>query len=76
MVSFPQVYLREENWKIGNASGRNVSSYEMVMVLSELTELWIRAKWSNVSSRTVLALVADTWREGSVINPRNNLNIF
>ena len=46
------VLLAEEDWKVGDTNGRNVSSYEMVMVLSELEELWIRAKWSNGTAAT------------------------
>ncbi|XP_028407647.1 laminin subunit alpha-like [Dendronephthya gigantea] len=43
------VFFGEEYWKVGNTTGRNATSYEMVMVLSELEGLWIRAKWSNTT---------------------------
>ncbi|CAB4020635.1 Hypothetical predicted protein [Paramuricea clavata] len=46
------VFLGDENWKVGDVNGRNASSYEMVIVLSELEELWIRAKWSNITGAT------------------------
>ena len=45
-----QVNLVESDWRVGNTSGRQPTSYEMTVVLSHLTSLRIRAKWTNLTT--------------------------
>ncbi|XP_027039863.1 laminin subunit beta-1-like [Pocillopora damicornis] len=46
-----EVKLVESNWRVGNTSGRQPSSYEMIVVLSHLTSLRIRAKWTTLTTK-------------------------
>lgn len=46
------VFFGEGHWTVGDTNGRNASSYELVVVLSDLTALLIRAKWSNKTGDT------------------------
>lgn len=45
-----QVKLVESAWRVGNASGRQPTNHEMIMVLSHLTSLRIRAKWTSLTT--------------------------
>ncbi|XP_022802044.1 laminin subunit gamma-1-like [Stylophora pistillata] len=45
-----EVKLVDSNWRVGNISGRQPSNYEMIVVLSHLTSLRIRAKWTTLTT--------------------------
>ena len=49
-----QVQFVESAWRLGNTSGRQPTSDEMIRVLSHLTSLRIRAKWTTSSPSTFL----------------------
>ena len=51
---FMQVQFVESAWRLGNTSGRQPTSDEMIRVLSHLTSLRIRAKWTTSSPSTFL----------------------
>ena len=53
-VVFMQVQFVESAWRLGNTSGRQPTSDEMIRVLSHLTSLRIRAKWTTSSPSTFL----------------------
>ncbi|PFX13764.1 Laminin subunit gamma-1 [Stylophora pistillata] len=51
-----EVKLVQSNWRVGNTSGRQPSSYEMIVVLSNLTSLRIRAKWTTRTTKLITRL--------------------
>ncbi|RMX49211.1 hypothetical protein pdam_00005840 [Pocillopora damicornis] len=75
----PLVKLVENNWRVGNTSGRQPSSYEIIVVLSHLTSLRIRAKWTTLTTKlfTRLADIKLTLSNRSSVIPgaKSALNI-
>lgn len=51
---FIQVQFVESVWRVGNTSGRHPTNDDMIRVLSHLTSLRIRAKWTTSSPSTFL----------------------
>ncbi len=54
LLCFMQVQFVESAWRVGNTFGRQPTSDEMIRVLSHLTSLRIRAKWTTSSPSTFL----------------------
>ncbi|XP_015765926.1 PREDICTED: laminin subunit gamma-1-like [Acropora digitifera] len=75
--SLHEVQFVESAWRLGNTSGRQPTSDEMIRVLSHLTSLRIRAKWTTSSPSTFLGdIVLTLSNRTSVIgNPVNASNV-
>lgn len=74
-----EVKFVESAWRVGNTSGRHPTSNEMIRVLSHLTSLRIRAKWTIITTSQpsflgdIVLMVSN--RTSVIQNPENVSNV-